>query len=537
MNNKKLQKFYARAMFKSNNSTEINTVRTNFKNKFNFKISLTNQEILKEKNNALGGFSKLDLEKLCQKISNEDIEIKLNSIDIFYEYKTKKNSTEKREEKVFIITTQNMNNKLKDKNIENYFIDITYKIIPKHFKGYKLMTITGVDKITKNTYICCFILLKYEDEESFIKIFKYLREMYLFNPLVVNIDYSASLTKALKNENLFDKPPIITHCFFHFTQSIVRQMKKYKLIKSKMTKYGFEILKNVEIICFIPPSYINSYSKFLKTKLKEENEINLYNYIEKNWLKKYPGYFNYYELFENINLQNGIEHFYATNNIAESLHSKLGLYLPYKKVNNNNFIISIRNVLLNYETKNESIIRKDYVTKSLILYVKTIKKGKYEWLKYEQIVELEKKIINGENNKVHINVINELIKSINNIDLNNKNDSINNFNSNLDSDLNENINMDMDNNSKSQEENESNEESNSYVSETEIKDEYGKGGLFERLLKDDKNLKYNGLIYKIKISKNSKKRNNFDVDDDEDFKEMKNIIDLKSKKKIKYPKK
>ena len=60
MNIKKIQKFYARAMLKSNNSTDINTVRSNFKNKFNFKISLTNQEISKEKNNALGGFSKLD---------------------------------------------------------------------------------------------------------------------------------------------------------------------------------------------------------------------------------------------------------------------------------------------------------------------------------------------------------------------------------------------------------------------------------------------------------------------------------------------
>ena len=98
--------------------------------------------------------------------------------------------------------------------------------------------------------------------------------------------------------------------------------------------------------------------------------------------------------------------------------------------------------------------------------------------------------------------------------------------------------MDMDNNSKSKEENESNEESNSYDSETEIKDEYGKGGLFEKLLKDDKNLKYNGLIYKIKISKYSKKRNNFDDDDDdEDFKEMMNIIDIKINKKFKYPKK
>ena len=76
----------------------------------------------------------------------------------------------------------------------------------------------------------------------------------------------------------------------------------------------------------------------------------------------------------NVYLQDAIQHFYFTNNIAESLHSKLGLYLPYKKVNNNNFIISIRNVILNYETKIGNIKRKDYITKILITYAKKIKK-------------------------------------------------------------------------------------------------------------------------------------------------------------------
>ena len=137
-----------------------------------------------------------------------------------------------------------MEEKLKDKNIVNYFVDITYKIIPKNLKKYKLMTITGVNKITNISYICCFILLKYEDVQSFINIFKYLKEMYSFNPGVVNIDYSSSLTKALKTENIFENSPIIVHCFFHFCQAIVKHMKKYDIIKTKMSKYAFEILKN-----------------------------------------------------------------------------------------------------------------------------------------------------------------------------------------------------------------------------------------------------------------------------------------------------
>jgi hypothetical protein len=62
-----------------------------------------------------------------------------------------------------------MKYKLSDKNINNYFIDMTYKIIPKIFKKYKLMTISGVDNNTNNSYINALILLKYEDNISFYK--------------------------------------------------------------------------------------------------------------------------------------------------------------------------------------------------------------------------------------------------------------------------------------------------------------------------------------------------------------------------------
>ena len=63
-------------------------------------------------------------------------------------------------------------------------------------------------------------------------------------------------------------------------------MKKNDLIKNKINKYSFEIIKNVEILCFLPKNSIESYSKFLKYNLKEKKEINFYNYLKKNWIDK-----------------------------------------------------------------------------------------------------------------------------------------------------------------------------------------------------------------------------------------------------------
>ena len=90
--------------------------------------------------------------------------------------------------------------------------------------------------------------------------------MFNFSPKVVHFDYSNSLLNALLTENLFIQKPIIIHCFFHLFENIVIYMKKYGIIKKNITKYAFEIIKNVELLCFISPNFIESYGKFLKNK-------------------------------------------------------------------------------------------------------------------------------------------------------------------------------------------------------------------------------------------------------------------------------
>ena len=106
---------------------------------------------------------------------------------------------------------------LKDTNINNYFIDLTYKIIPKSQKPYKLMTITAVDNK--------------EDHLSIYYTLKYLNNFFNFEPKIVHVDFSLAERKALNNDSLFKKPPIIISCFFHFSQSIFKKMKEYKIIK------------------------------------------------------------------------------------------------------------------------------------------------------------------------------------------------------------------------------------------------------------------------------------------------------------------
>ena len=50
-----------------------------------------------------------------------------------------------------------MRKQMLNKHIDNFFIDVTYKIVPKLLEKYKLLTITDLDNETNNTYIIALI--------------------------------------------------------------------------------------------------------------------------------------------------------------------------------------------------------------------------------------------------------------------------------------------------------------------------------------------------------------------------------------------
>lgn len=127
---------------------------------------------------------------------------------------------------------------IKDNNIINFFVDVTYKIIPKRHRKYKLLTITGVNKNNLNSYLCGFILIQYETHETFYRVFKYLYDMFDFNPIIVNIDYSKSLSISLfkKDYNyynyykIFDNPSLIETSSHFFSSNNIEESLYQKWI-------------------------------------------------------------------------------------------------------------------------------------------------------------------------------------------------------------------------------------------------------------------------------------------------------------------
>ena len=268
----------------------------------------------------------------------------------------------------------------------------------------------------------------------------------------------------------------------------------------------------------------------------------IFSYLEKQWFSKSYNYYNYSDIFKIHSLKKILPHFYATNNIEESLHSKINNYLPTRKISCNNFILSLRNILQYNELKKNDIPRKDYITKTLVYYADTIKDNNYSWLEYDKFKEMEKKIITESNNKYNEDQINEIINSINGLNLK-ENSNENNLDANTNID-NNNSNIILQDDNSLPDQDEIDISMNDNLSEENLDDQddasfsINNADLFDRLLKDKRFINYKDLIVDIKNEKKDNLKQNRHQRDPEEDLDMDYLNELLSKKtKVRYPKK
>ena len=127
---------------------------------------------------------------------------------------------------------------------------------------------------------------------------------------------------------------------------------------------------------FIDIKNIKKFQNIILNKLENEDKIKPFIKYLKNYLFKLDGnIYNYSEIinhFKNLKDDRFVEKLYTTNNICESLNSKINFYLPKKTINNKAFIESLTKVLLNSATTKAETIRKDFVTKSLLNLIRDL---------------------------------------------------------------------------------------------------------------------------------------------------------------------
>ena len=194
-------------------------------------LLLSNKAISRIKSNVTGKLKNLTLLEIIEKINSFNLEIESYTNDIKYTIKLKNNELIERKERIVIFGNKERIKLLNNKNCIEFFIDITFDVVPKKFKPLKLMSIATIDSITNKTYLVCFIFIRYQDAISYERIFDYLKENFMFNPQIIHTDFEASLAHAIKKAKFFSNKVIHVKCLFHFVKSLMDKLKNMVWLK------------------------------------------------------------------------------------------------------------------------------------------------------------------------------------------------------------------------------------------------------------------------------------------------------------------
>ena len=181
-------------------------------------------------------------------------------------------------------------------------------------------------------------------------------------------------------------------------------------------------------MAFLNEGKIKNFQDIIKNNIKKYKKLNKFqNYLENYLFKLNTNTYNYEniikEKYEEGNSK-PLEKLYLTNNICESINSKINLYLPKKVTSNVDFVECLTKIFINNKFDNKDIIRHDYISRPLIKIIKDKDLNEnLQWIKYDEFIRVQKYIINGMEDDLEEDDINKLISLLNNISIKDKDDS------------------------------------------------------------------------------------------------------------------
>ena len=155
---------------------------------------------------------------------------------------------------------------------------------------------------------------------------------------------------------------------------------------------------------------IKEYQTLIIDKLEQLKSYNKFiSYLKNYWFNHNRYDYNYSDVISNYyKNKNLIDRMYLTNNIVESLHSKINLYLPKHKSTKYNFINTLENIIFNDSFKIENLKRFDFKTKALMLLIeKENLNTDIKWINYKTFIYYIKSVKDSINNNIVFKEIND----------------------------------------------------------------------------------------------------------------------------------
>jgi hypothetical protein len=142
-------------------------------------------------------------------------------------------------------------------NILQVFCDTTYHALPCKSTHFKLWILVGFHKGIYKTVLLCISLIKNENEETFFKIFDYLKQRFKFYPNNIRMDLCKAEINAASKIILY---------FFYYMRRIVKHLKELKSVNKKVKEKARDPLYNLKLIVFLQNEEIKPFYEKIKYK-------------------------------------------------------------------------------------------------------------------------------------------------------------------------------------------------------------------------------------------------------------------------------
>ena len=177
------------------------------------------------------------------------------------------NKLNNKENKVIrIYGTENSIKLLSDEDCTQYFIDCTYKCVPKISENSKNLLLLMAYNAKYDLFeICVVAILSHEDWELFYEFYSHLKNVYKFSSKKFTYDFALGNINTLKNV-FKDEQYKALPCYFHLIQCWWRKANKLGLGKQKYAIKTKTLIFNLKLLPFLEKRKAIDFHK----KIKEE---------------------------------------------------------------------------------------------------------------------------------------------------------------------------------------------------------------------------------------------------------------------------
>ena len=176
---------------------------------------------------------------------------------------------------------------LDNKNITQYFVDNTYKCVPKTIENANsLLLLVGYNSNSDIFELCLAALMSHEDSEIMIEFYNHLKNIYNFNPKKITQDFALGNISALNT--VFNSGLKILPCFFHLVQTWWRKANTLGLRAKAYIKNTTILIFNLKLLPFLDKTKAIKFYQAIKNYIgnMDDKFNSFYIYFEKYWLNE-----------------------------------------------------------------------------------------------------------------------------------------------------------------------------------------------------------------------------------------------------------